>query len=128
MKRLLAVIFILLIALPLCFAAISPTFEQKSECLMVDLADKYLITSNRESGFGRYDVCLEPKEKSDPAYVIEFKVHDCEDEKDLQETVKKALKQIEDKNYDAALISRGVNKDRIFHYGFAFEGKKVLIG
>lgn len=96
--------------------------------LMVDLADKYLITSNRESGFGRYDVCLEPKKKSDPAYVIEFKVHDCEDEKDLQETVKKALKQIEDKNYDAALISRGVNKDRIFHYGFAFEGKKVLIG
>jgi hypothetical protein len=96
--------------------------------LMVDLADKYLITSNRESGFGRYDVCLEPKEKSDPAYVIEFKVHDSEDEKDLQETVKKALKQIEDKNYDAALISRGVNKDRIFHYGFAFEGKKVLIG
>ncbi|WP_080655359.1 AAA family ATPase [Butyrivibrio fibrisolvens] len=96
--------------------------------LMVDLSDKYLITSNRESGFGRYDVCLEPKKKSDPAYVIEFKVRDSEDEKDLQETVKKALKQIEDKKYDANLISKGVNKDRIFHYGFAFEGKKVLIG
>ena len=92
--------------------------------LMVDLSDKYLITSNRESGFGRYDVCLEPKEKSNSAYVIEFKVHDSEDEKDLQETVNKALKQIEDKNYDVDLISKGVNRDRIFHYGFAFEGKR----
>ncbi len=96
--------------------------------LMVDLADRYLITSNRESGFGRYDVCLEPKAKSDPAYVIEFKVHDPDDEKDLQATVKKALKQIEEKDYDADLISRGISKDRIFHYGFAFEGKKALIG
>lgn len=96
--------------------------------LIVDLADKYIITSNRESGFGRYDVCLEPKDKALPAYVLEFKVHDPEDEKDLAETVKQALEQIKKKNYDAQLISRGIPKKNIYHYGFAFEGKSVLIG
>jgi hypothetical protein len=96
--------------------------------LMVDLSDKYFITSNRESGFGRYDVCLEPKNKDYPAYVLEFKVRDRDDEKTLEDTVRKALRQIEDKDYDADMISRGVKKDRIYHYGFAFEGKKVLIG
>ena len=96
--------------------------------LVVDLADTYTITSNRESGFGRYDVCLEPKHKDDPAYVLEFKVHDPDDEKSLEDTVKKALQQIKDKNYDAALLSKGIKKQNIHHYGFAFEGKKVLIG
>ena len=96
--------------------------------LIVELATKYIITSNRESGFGRYDVCLEPKDKSLPAYVLEFKVHDPEDEKDLAETVKQALEQIKKKNYDAQLISRGIPKKNIHHYGFAFEGKSVLIG
>jgi len=96
--------------------------------LMVDLADKYIITSNRESGFGRYDVCLEPREKNDEAYVLEFKVHDPDEEKSLEDTVKQALKQIKERQYDADLIARGVNKDKITHYGFAFEGKKVLIG
>ena len=96
--------------------------------LMVDLADKYRITSNRESGFGRYDVCLEPKNTSDPAYVLEFKVHDPDDEETLEDTVKNALAQIKEKNYDAALIKNGIPKKNIHHYGFAFEGKKVLIG
>ena len=96
--------------------------------LMVDLADRYTITSNRESGFGRYDVCLEPKDQGSPAYVLEFKVHDPESEKDLEDTVRVALKQIKDKNYDASLISKGIAKENIYHYGFAFEGKKVLIG
>ena len=96
--------------------------------LMVDLSDKYVIRSNRESGFGRYDVCLEPKDKSDSAYVLEFKVHDPDDEKTLEDTVKSALKQIKEKSYDAELIARGIRKEMIHHYGFAFEGKKVLIG
>ena len=95
---------------------------------MVDLADRFQIKSNRESGFGRYDVCLIPKDNSDSAYILEFKVHDTEDEKGLEDTVKSALKQIEDKNYDAELIAIGIDKDRIRHYGFAFKGKTVLIG
>lgn len=96
--------------------------------LIVDLADKYHITSNRESGFGRYDVIMEPKNLSNNAYVIEFKVFNPKKEKNLEESVKNALAQIEKKKYDTELISRGIAKENIFHYGFAFEGKKVLIG
>ena len=96
--------------------------------LMVDLADRYEITSNRESGFGRYDVMLEPYDKNDNAVIMEFKVHDPDDEKSLQETVDAALAQIEEKQYAAALAAKGVPESRIRKYGFAFEGKKVLIG
>lgn len=96
--------------------------------LMVDLSEKYSITSNRESGFGRYDVCLEPIDKNSPAYILEFKVHDPDEEKTLEDTVKNALKQIKDKKYDASLFKHGINASNIFHYGFAFEGKNVLIG
>ena len=45
-----------------------------------------------------------------------------------EDTVKKALKQIEDKKYDTGLISHGIKVQNIYHYGFAFEGKNVLIG
>ena len=96
--------------------------------LMVELRDRYVITSNRESGFGRYDVMLQPLEKKDVAIIIEFKVHEPEDESDMQETVAAALHQIEEKNYDADLINRGIKKENIRHYGFAFQGKTVLIG
>ena len=96
--------------------------------LVVELADRYIITSNRESGFGRYDVMLEPCKKEDPAFVLEFKVHDPEDEDTLEDTVQEALKQIRDKNYDSELIARGIEEGRIRHLGFAFEGKRVLIG
>ena len=96
--------------------------------LMVDLADRYRITSNRESGFGRYDVMLEPLWDGDPAFVLEFKVHDPEDEKTLADTVAAALRQIEEKAYDTELAARGILRERIRHYGFAFEGKTVLIG
>ena len=97
--------------------------------LIVDLQNKYIITSNRESGFGRYDVMLEPKRpQEDDAIILEFKVYDEDDEENLKETVQSALAQIEEKQYAAQLIARGVPQERIRCYGFAFEGKKVLIG
>ncbi|MCI5935477.1 MAG: ATP-binding protein [Lachnospiraceae bacterium] len=97
--------------------------------LIVDLQGRYVITSNRESGFGRYDVVLEPKDpKVDDAIILEFKVHDPEDEATLKETVQAALSQIEEKQYAKALTARGIPSEHIRSYGFAFEGKKVLIG
>ncbi|MCD7955564.1 MAG: ATP-binding protein [Lachnospiraceae bacterium] len=96
--------------------------------LIVDLADRYLIKSNRESGLGRYDVVLEPLRSGLKAYVLEFKVFNPAKEKDLDETVKNAHAQIEKMKYDADLLARGISADRISHYGFAFEGKQVLIG
>lgn len=97
--------------------------------LLVELRDIYEIKSNRESGYGRYDVLLVPKsdDRKYNAIILEFKVFDSYDESTLEDTAQSALRQIEEKNYDAELIARGIEKDRIRHYGFAFEGKKVLI-
>ncbi|MDE6851851.1 MAG: PD-(D/E)XK nuclease domain-containing protein, partial [Lachnospiraceae bacterium] len=98
--------------------------------LMVDLSDRYMITSNRESGFGRYDVMLEPLQINEtlPAIIMEFKVYRPTKEKDLEETVQMALQQIQDKGYAKALEAKGFSPERIKKYGFAFEGKRVLIG
>ena len=96
--------------------------------LMVELAERYVLTSNRESGFGRYDVMLEPRRAEDDGIIIEFKVQDAEEEKELADTVKAALKQIEEKKYDTMLVEKGVPKEKIRSYGFAFRGKEVLIG
>ena len=114
--------------------------EKRPECfyhgfvlgLMVELADQYVITSNRESGFGRYDVMLEPRigesgVSVDNGIIIEFKVQD-EDEKELCDTVKEALMQIEKRNYQSNLIAKGISEAHIRKYGFAFCGKRVLIG
>ena len=95
--------------------------------LLVEVRDLYEIRSNRESGYGRYDVMLIPKTKENDGIILEFKVKESE-EKTLEETVQTALVQIEAKKYDAELLELGVSKEHIRHYGFAFEGKKVLIG
>ena len=96
--------------------------------LMVDLADRYSIASNRESGLGRYDVVLEPLLDTDDAIILEFKVRSPNDEASLADTVQEALGQIERMKYSAALVSKGIAPERIRMYGFAFEGKTVLIG
>ncbi|MFR2012061.1 MAG: AAA family ATPase [Christensenellales bacterium] len=99
--------------------------------LMVDQTEHYIINSNRESGYGRYDIMLEPVDKNNaeyPAIIIEFKVINKHKEDSLEETVQAALKQIEEKKYDIELIKRGVKKENIRHYGFAFRGREVLIG
>ncbi|MDY5181135.1 AAA family ATPase [Butyribacter sp.] len=98
--------------------------------LMVDQIDNYILNSNRESGFGRYDIMLEPIDKNTakyPGIVIEFKVFNAKKENTLEETAQNALKQIKEKAYDEELIKRGLKQENIRHYGFAFKGKEVLI-
>lgn len=95
--------------------------------LLVELTDRYVVTSNRESGLGRYDVMLEPLRPDDRAVIMEFKVREPDSEKSLEDTAREALAQIERQNYKAALESRGIEPKRIYSYGFAFEGKEVLI-
>ena len=95
--------------------------------LIVELQDKYVIRSNRESGFGRYDIMLESRDGKD-AVIIEFKVFNSRKEKNLQDTVQTARQQIEEKKYEQGLLQRGFLKKQIRKYGFAFCGKEVLIG
>ena len=90
---------------------------------------RYRITSNRESGFGRYDVILEPGNiREDPGMILEFKVFNERKDRNLEDTVKGALQQIEEKRYADMLMSHGIPRDQIRKYGFVFRGKEVLIG
>ena len=96
--------------------------------LLVDLTGRYAVTSNRESGFGRYDVMLEPLNKEEDGIILEFKVHNPKKEECMEDTVKAALQQIEEKHYEQILLDHGISRNRIRKYGFAFKGKAVLIG
>lgn len=96
--------------------------------LLVELQDEYIVTSNRESGFGRYDVMLEPKDKNGIAIILEFKVLSRQRESSLEDTVAAALRQIEEKQYAAGLVAKGFSAENIRSYGVAFCGKQVLIG
>lgn len=96
--------------------------------LIVELRTRYQIRSNRQSGWGRYDVMIEPKGSEDPGIIIEFKVYDSKKEKCLEETVSNALDQIRRMKYDTELVARGIETERIRHYGFGFRGQEVLIG
>ena len=97
--------------------------------MVVNLSNTYKVRSNRESGFGRYDVMIEPFDKTKKAYILEFKVLDSdEDEETLEDTLANAHAQIEEKQYEAELISSGYLPEQIRKYGFAFRGKECLIG
>lgn len=96
--------------------------------LLVDLQDRYYVKSNRESGFGRYDVMLEPKHPGqENAVILEFKVRSTRKEKSLEETAQSALEQIKQRKYREELKTKGIKEEQIKEYGFAFEGKTVLI-
>lgn len=96
--------------------------------LLVELNKEYILTSNRESGFGRYDIMLEPRNKTNAAFILEFKVFHPKKENSLEDTVQAALAQIKEKQYETVLLNNGIPKEQIYKYGFAFQGKQVLIG
>ncbi len=97
--------------------------------MVVNMADTYKVRSNRESGYGRYDVMIEPLDRGGKAFIFEFKVLDAdEDEVTLEDTLANAHTQIEEKQYEAELVAEGFAPEQIRKYGFAFQGKKCLIG
>ena len=94
--------------------------------LVVDLRGRYLVESNRESGFGRFDVALVPQDPTrDPGVILEFKT--CSKGQTLEQACQAALEQIADKRYAASLVARGVPAERILAYGIAFQGKETLV-
>lgn len=97
--------------------------------MVVSLADKYKVLSNRESGYGRYDIMIVPFDRTAKAFIIEFKVIDPDDEEEtLEDTIANAHMQIEQKRYETELTASGFAPEQIRKYAFAFQGKKCLIG
>ena len=93
--------------------------------MLVGLKDSYYVNSNRESGFGRYDILLEPKDKEGNSFIMEFKVLEDKEEKTIEDTIKNAKKQIEEKGYESNLRERGFTN--ITKMVYAFKGKEVKI-
>jgi hypothetical protein len=93
--------------------------------MLIGLGDRYEVKSNRESGFGRYDVMVIPKDPKELGIIMEFKKVDRFEKSTLEEAVVSALSQIETKHYAQELKDRGIH--RILYLGFAFRGKDVLI-
>lgn len=93
--------------------------------MLVGLKDMYYVNSNRESGYGRYDIMLEPIDKKGNSFIIEFKVLENDEEKTLEDTINNAIKQIEEKKYEENLRERGFTT--ITKMVFAFKGKEVKI-
>ena len=93
--------------------------------MLVGLKDTYYVNSNRESGYGRYDIMLEPKDKNANSFIMEFKVLDDMEEKTIEDTIENAKKQIEEKGYETDLKMRGYKN--ITKIVFAFKGKEVKL-
>ena len=91
--------------------------------MLVGLKDTYYVNSNRESGYGRYDIMLEPKDKNGNSFIMEFKVLDDMEEKTIEDTIKNAKKQIEEKGYEKNLRERGF--ENITKIVYAFKDKEV---
>ena len=91
--------------------------------MLVGLKDTYYVNSNRESGYGRYDIMLEPKDKNGNSFIMEFKVLDDMEEKTIEDTIKNAKKQIEEKGYETNLREKGYRN--ITKMVYAFKGKEV---
>ena len=91
--------------------------------MLVGLKDSYYVNSNRESGYGRYDIMLEPKDKNGNSFIMEFKVYREEKEKDINDTIENAKKQIEERKYEENLQEKGFTN--ITKMVFAFKGKEV---
>lgn len=96
--------------------------------LMMDLGNQYVFIPYYESGLGRYDVILEPKDVNEKAFILEFKTYDKETEEELEDTIQAAFEQIEEKQYTEMLIHKGILKEKIYKYAFAFVEKRVQIG
>jgi len=95
--------------------------------LIVELKEKYIIKSNRESGFGRYDVCLIPRDKKNDAFILEFKIVKNASEESLNTAFSEAIMQIENKKYSQKLVNEGIREKNIMKYVLVFCKKEVFI-
>jgi len=93
--------------------------------LLTHLSDSYIVRSNRESGYGRYDVLMIPRQPDEPGFVFEFKKIDRPDENSVKDAMQSALQQIKVKQYAVELQAQGVK--RIWGIGVVVEGKQVWV-